>query len=65
MTGGIRSTKQALEVLREADPVGLYDTLEAWQQRELLCIIRRLWNAAQGGVRLPVEPTEDATDGTV
>ena len=40
----VRSNQQALEILRKHDAAGLYDSLEPWQQRELLCIVRRLVN---------------------
>ena len=40
----IKTTVQALEVLKLADAARLYDSLEPWQQRELLCIVRRLVN---------------------
>lgn len=38
----IKTTAQALEVLRKHDAAGLYESLEPWQRQELLCIIRRL-----------------------
>ena len=41
----IRTTVEALELLRQHDAVGLYDTLEQWQQNELLCILRRIINS--------------------
>ena len=42
----IKTTAQALEVLRKHDAAGLYESLDPWQQRELLCIVRRLVNEA-------------------
>lgn len=42
----IKTTQQALEALRRADAAKLYDSLEPWQQRELLCVVRRLVNEA-------------------
>lgn len=62
MTTPISTRREALALFREHDTMGLYDTLEAWQQRELLCIIRRVWNAACAPVKLPVEPV-DSTEG--
>lgn len=38
----IRTTAEALELLRRHDAANLYDTLDAWQQRELLCVVRRI-----------------------
>jgi hypothetical protein len=40
----IKTAAEALELLRQHDMVGLYDTLDTWQQRELLCIVRRMAN---------------------
>ena len=42
----IKTTQQALDELRRADAAKLYESLEPWQQRELLCIVRRLVNEA-------------------
>lgn len=59
----VRSNQQALEILRKHDAAGLYDSLEPWQQRELLCIVRRLVNravklpASQPSAKIIVEPT--------
>lgn len=41
----ISTTAQALKLLRQHDAVGLYDTLEQWQQNELLCLLRRIINS--------------------
>lgn len=48
----IKSTQQALDALRRHDAAKLYDTLEPWQQRELLCIVRRLVNDETQPVRV-------------
>lgn len=44
MSVPVRSIQDALVLLAKHDPSGLYDRLEPWQQRELLCIIRRVCN---------------------
>jgi spore cortex formation protein SpoVR/YcgB (stage V sporulation) len=46
MSAPVKSTQDALALLAKHDPSGLYDRLEPWQQRELLCIIRRVCNEA-------------------
>jgi hypothetical protein len=38
----IKTTADALELLRRHDAAKLYETLDAWQQRELLCVVRRI-----------------------
>lgn len=63
MTAPISTRREALALFREHDTMGLYDTLEAWQQRELLCIVRRLWNGAASTAKLPVERIEDPPNG--
>lgn len=44
----VKSTAQALELVRKHDAAKLYDSLEPWQQQELLCIVRRLVNSPAG-----------------
>jgi hypothetical protein len=48
--------RQALDLVREIDAAGLYDSLEPWQRRELLCIVRRIVNEPQVLNRLPPGP---------
>lgn len=43
----IRNLTQALAELEKVDAARLYDSLEPWQQRELLCIVRRLVNRTE------------------
>ena len=58
----IKTTQQALDALRRADAAKLYESLEEWQQRELLCIVRRLVNAASAPARFPVRLVDPPRD---
>lgn len=42
MSAPVKSAREALELWRKHDPAGLYDSLEEWQRRELLCVLRRV-----------------------
>lgn len=56
----IKTPAQALEALRRADAAKLYESLEPWQQRELLCIVRRLVN----DLKVITEKLPNSTDSS-
>jgi hypothetical protein len=33
---------ETVALVRKHDPLGLYDSLEPWQQQEMLCMVRRI-----------------------
>jgi hypothetical protein len=42
MIGAPKTPKDAIDLFRRHDPTDLYGQLEPWQQRELICIVRRV-----------------------